>query len=46
VLCVVRVDIVKVRDVRKLETPRLERPSIPSKAPGIITWENGGLPRY
>ena len=43
---VVRVDIVKVRDVRKLETPRLERPSIPSKASGIITWENGGLPRY
>jgi tartrate dehydratase beta subunit/fumarate hydratase class I family protein len=43
---VVRVDIVKVRDVRKLETPRLERPSISSKASGIVTWENGGLPRY
>ena len=43
---VIRVDIVKVRDVRKLETPRLERPSIPSKASGIVTWENGGSPRY
>ncbi len=43
---VVRVDIVKVRDVRKLETPRLERSSISSKASGIVTWENGGLPRY
>ena len=43
---VVRVDIVKVRDIRKLETPRLMRPSIASKTTGIITWENGGDPRY
>ena len=43
---VIRVDIVKVRDIRKLETPRLMRPSIASKSTGIITWENGGDPRY
>ena len=43
---VVRVDIVKVRDVRKLETPRLERPSVPSKTSGVITWQNGGLQKY
>jgi hypothetical protein len=43
---VLRVDIVKVRDVRKLETPGLERPSIPSKTSGVITWQNGGEPRY
>jgi hypothetical protein len=43
---VVRVDIVKVRDVRKLETPRLERPSIASKTTGVVTWQNGGEPRY
>jgi hypothetical protein len=43
---VLRVDIVKIRDVRKLETPGLERPSIPSKSSGVITWQNGGDPRY
>lgn len=43
---VVRVDIIKVRDVRKLETPMLERNSIPSKSSGVITWQNGGLQKY
>lgn len=43
---VVRVDIVKVRDVRKLETPRLERPSIPSKTSGVITWQDHGKSKY
>lgn len=43
---VIRVDIVKVRDVRKLETPMLERPKPASKASGVLVWQNHGNPRY
>ena len=43
---VVRVDIIKVRDVRKLETPMLERPNPASKASGVLVWQDHGNPRY
>ena len=43
---VVRVDIVKVRDVRKLETPMLERPKPARKASGVLVWQDHGNPRY
>ena len=43
---VLRVDIIKVRDVRKLETQMLERPKPASKASGVLVWQDHGNPRY
>lgn len=43
---VLRVDIIKVRDSRHLESGPIPRPLPASKSKGVVIWQNGGEPRY
>ena len=43
---VLRVDIIKVRDARHLETAPIPRPFPANKSRGVVVWQNNGEPRY
>ena len=43
---VLRVDIIKVRDARHLETTPIPRPFPANKSRGVVVWPNNGEPRY